>query len=78
MLAYTNIYLWNLKWDVTLNMLQLNMNQYSESIKQSNQDLEANYILTLTYAVILAYVIKIWFQQKMSKVNIEGFLLGYC
>lgn len=54
------------------------MNQYSESIKQSNQDLEANYILTLTYAVILAYVIKIWFQQKMSKVNIEGFLLGYC
>lgn len=59
-------------------MLQLNMNQYSESIKQSNQDLEANYILTLTYAVILAYVIKIWFQQKMSKVNIEGFLLGYC
>lgn len=78
MLAYTNIYLWNLKWDVTLNMLQLNMNQYSESIKQSNQDLEANYILTLTYAVMLAYVIKIWFQQKMSKVNIEGFLLGYC
>lgn len=59
-------------------MLQLNMNQYSESIKQSNQDLEANYILTLTYAVILAYVITIWFQQKMSKVNIEGFLLGYC
>lgn len=59
-------------------MLQLNMNQCSKSIKQSNQDLEANYILTLTYAVILAYVIKIWFQQKMSKVNIEGFLLGYC